>query len=275
MDDHVLDPVRDPVLRPSGRLAAPALAPHHATSIDAAETALRHQLRQYGLGLVRFEQALDPADFVDLGRRLGELMVENDPAVQPFVEDGVVLHLRQETLSGRVEHAPFEPRELLLHTEGSRRPAGRQPRFIALYCVDPGDDPGSQTVLVPFSAVLGRLADQTLAVLRETREARVDGTPTILVPWQETERFSFRDLGDEAYLWESPFPQERTERALLDLLTACYDSGQSYGSHWSERDLMVIDNTRWFHGRTWSRAPGGAAARPRHLMRLRIQDPRP
>jgi alpha-ketoglutarate-dependent taurine dioxygenase len=273
IDTAFLDPLHRRVVRPAQRLPPPPLETRMASSLDNAEETLRQQLMEYGLGLIRFEHVIDNAGFVDLGRRFGGLVIESAPDVQPFVDEGVILHLRQTKLSGRVEDAPFESRELLLHTEGSRQPAERQPRFVLLYCIDPGTDLGAQTVLIPISAVLDRLAKRTCKVLRETYEARVDGTPTILAQRASVDRFSFRDLGEETYLWDSPHSREYVEGALADLLTACYTSDQVYGSRWSRRDLIMIDNHRWFHGRTWSRTPKDVNT-PRHLMRLRIREPR-
>lgn len=262
---------RDRVLRTVEPLPAPPLQPAPVSDIEDAETALKDQIAEHGLGWIQFAEPLADADFAELGRRFGHLMVEDAPDVQPFVTDQVILNLRQSQLSGRVEEAPFEAKELLLHTEGSRRPAAQQPRFIVLYCVDAGSDHGSQTVLIPFADVLDRLDVATRELLQVTHDARADQTPHVLEPWGQGLAFSFRDLGDETYLWETPHSPDDAQAALDDILQTCYSTGEVYGSHWSPGMLMVIDNRRWFHGRTWSRPAEGSPV-PRHLKRLRIQD---
>lgn len=272
-DASLLDPLRSLVVRPAHPLPPPPVAPTSPTSLDVAEQSLALQLRTSGVGLLRFGECLSSADFMDLGRRLGAVASEDSPDVQPFVENGVILHLRQTEPTGRAQDAPFEARELLLHSEGSRWAAHRQPRYILLYCVDPGENPGAQTVLVSFAAVLDRLGAATREVLRETYQADIPGSSAILTTRDGIDVFSFRDLGDEPYHWDSPHSPARMGATLTELVSACYAPELAHGWHWSERDLLVIDNHRWFHGRTRSR-PASKSQSPRHLMRLRIREPR-
>lgn len=265
-----LEVARQRVLKPIERHGPPPVDSIAVADVEEAVAVLRDQLRAYGLGLIRFDAKPADAELIGIGEGLGMPMPESAPEVRSHVTDGVLLHLRQQALSGSVHDAPFERRELTLHTEGSRRPAAHQPGLILLYCDDPGDDTGAQTVLVPSSAVLDQLDRSVIDVLSATREARVDGTPTIIRSDGGCPVFSFRDLGEESYLWDSEHSRAELEYALAQLLLACYSSPSTFGSHWRERDLIVIDNRQWFHGRTWS-PPSTPHDRPRHLRRLRIR----
>ena len=67
----------------------------------------------------------------------------------------MVLSLRDELRSSDSRFTPFTPGPLTLHTEGSRRPAEQQPRYIVLMCLDPGAaGDSSQTILTPIEQVV-------------------------------------------------------------------------------------------------------------------------
>jgi hypothetical protein len=141
---------------------------------------------------------------------------------------------------------PFEARELLLHSEGSRWRIELQPRHVVLYCIDPGGREGQQTVLISQQSVLDALKPETCVVLRQTRDAHNEGTAPVLTEDGNGERFSFRDLGDEPYFFESPCSGTAVRKAVLDLLSCCYGATEVFGWTWSRGDLLVIDNHRWF-----------------------------
>ncbi|HTZ44969.1 MAG TPA: TauD/TfdA family dioxygenase [Jatrophihabitans sp.] len=226
------------------------------------------QLSDHGVAGLRLPAPLGAQDFLDFGRRLGRPIPESDPAIAEFVEHDVLLNLRGESRSAAVALAPFTTGELTLHTEGSRRPADRQPRYIVLMCLEPGLAAGAQTLLVPASAVLAALAPAAAETLRHTRERVVAGTPTVLRDQDGAQVFSFRDLGDEPFHWESTAGEEAVTVALTALIEACYTVSPLYGVRWQRGDLLVIDNHRWFHGR--SRGRRSAGDRIRHLQRLRV-----
>jgi hypothetical protein len=207
-------------------------------------------------------------DFVALGERFGTLLAETDPATAAYVQNSVVLSLRDELRSSDSRFAPFTPGPLTLHTEGSRRPAQQQPRYIVLMCIDPGAaGDSSQTLLVPIEQILGGLDEQDVDVLTRTREAVVDGTAPFLAREDGQPRLSFRDLGAEQYVLESSCDPQAVARALRNLVVACYSARPMFGTRWRRGDLVVIDNRRWMHGRTSAAPPSG---RPRHLQRLRV-----
>lgn len=254
-------------LRPDERRPTPAWFETQAGSASLTDR-IGGQLAEHGLAGVRLDQPLELADFIRFGEWLGRPIPESDPSVATFVEQAVVLNLRGEVDSGAVALAPFTTRELTLHTEGSRRPADGQPRYIVLMCLEPGDDV-AQTLLVPASAVLAALDATVIETLMRTRERVVDGSPPILREEAGTLVFSFRDLGEEPFDWESTATAAEVEAALSALLTACYTVDSVYQSQWRRGDLLVIDNRRWFHGRSGAHRVR-AAGRVRHLRRLRI-----
>ena len=203
-----------------------------------------------------------------LGKQFGSLLAETDPATAAYVHNSVVLSLRDELRSSDSRFTPFTPGPLTLHTEGSRRPAEQQPRYIVLMCLDPGAaGDSSQTILTPIEQVVSGLTADDLWILERTRETVVEGTATFVRREGGQIRLSFRDLGAEPYLLESPYDPHIVAGALMSLVTACYAARPVLGTKWRRGDIIAIDNRRWMHGSTGAAPPNG---HPRHLQRLRI-----
>lgn len=257
-------------------LPAPSSAPEPVgpgAGLDDVLVVLRRQLRQRGLGLVALDEPLGSPEFVELGRRLGVPMPETDPAVQENVEDTYVLHLLSSEADNTIAlRQPFGTGPLSMHSEGSGRPAVEQPRYIVLMCVDPGEGPGAQTVLVPFSAVDAALDPEHRSVLSGVRYDRT-GVPRVRREQDGRAVFSYRDFQADALDWVDEgagLGTDAVEAALRALLAAIYDENDACAVRWEPGLVAVIDNTWWFHGR--SAAPAAAPRRRRHLMRVRILD---
>ncbi|HUQ54088.1 TauD/TfdA family dioxygenase [Lentzea sp.] len=227
-------------------------------------------LRQHGAAVVELEGILSDDDFRAFGAHLGNAMPETDPAVQPFVTDGVILNLvTRHAHTADTSLQPFAENSLSLHAEGSGRTAGQQPRYIVLMCQDPGADPASaQTVLVPMSDVHQRLSPEHRAVLSRTRYAHLPAGETILRELDGRPVFAFRDFLHDKLEWvnEGDDSDDAVDQALQALLAGMYTTGAT-GVHWRRGLLVVIDNTYFFHGRT---AGVSSPAHPRHLKRLRL-----
>nr|BBG06566.1 alpha-ketoglutarate-dependent dioxygenase [Streptomyces sp.] len=256
-------PLRDLAPRPG-----PATGPH-----DALHAEVSDQLWRRGLAAVQLDEPLPNDRFTALGAFLGTAMPERDPAVRPYVEDEVILNLRSEhRRTDDVSLQPFAGNYLSLHTESSGGPVERQPRYIVLMCVAPGDaSQGARTVLVPMRDVARRVAPRTTDVLSRTRYRHHPGVPTIARKAGDRWVFSFRDFLTDELHWTREGPEGdavAVNDALRDLLAAMYAPGHARAVHWRRGLLVVIDNTYFFHGRT----AGSAApeARLRHLKRLRI-----
>ncbi|MFF6791191.1 hypothetical protein ACVW0K_002274 [Streptomyces filamentosus] len=233
---------------------------------------IEEDLLRYGLGVVRLDEPLPNDDFRKLGSALGTAIPETAPAVQSYVEDGVVLNLLADAgITQDVSLQPFASNPLSLHSEGSGRSVADQPRYIVLMCVEPGDNSAS-TVLVPMDEVAAGLDAEDLRLLRATRYADAPGVPTVVRARGDHTVFSFRDFQQDALRWvceaEGATP-DAVNGALGRLLARMYDARGASGVLWSRGLLVVIDNTRFFHGRT-AGLPH-AAARTRHLKRLRIR----
>lgn len=239
---------------------------------DLLADIVRAQLDRYGLGLVQLDEPLPSVELLAFGCRLGRIMPETDPAVQPYVEARLILNLvNREGETTDTDRQPFATTALSLHTEGSGRPVDQQPRYIVLMCLDPGDDEtAAQTVVVPFHAVDGRLSEQARAILDRVRYDR-PGVPRIRRTVAGRTVFSFRDFQLDPLRWcceTGRYDPAEVRAALTDLLEAMYDSGSARGLQWRRGLLAVIDNTQVFHGRTAARYRDSTAHR--HLKRLRI-----
>ncbi|MGY0236077.1 TauD/TfdA family dioxygenase [Longispora urticae] len=256
-------------------LPPPAWTPVAARAesfLDGGDAATLATLADRGVVLTRLDEPLTDDAFRAFGERLGSAMPELDPAVQPFVTDGVILNLVT-TGPGTADAdlAPFTTSYLSLHSEGSGRPADGQPRYIALLCHEPGGEGGAQTVLTSMAGVSDRLADHHRALLSRTRYRHGAGSPYVLRTIAGVDRYSFRDFMAQPLDWtydgEDAGPDD-VNAALLALLDAMYHRAGSVGVRWSRGLLAVIDNTRHFHGRT--AATADPARTQRHLKRLRI-----
>src|SRR5215216_3120420 len=77
----------------------------------------RSPLERGGAVKVRLDRALGVLEFIEVGRVLGELVVETAPAVQPFVEERVVLNLRNDLrTTPDTNLQPFAENAITLHT---------------------------------------------------------------------------------------------------------------------------------------------------------------
>lgn len=269
-DGHV--PLRAALLESGGRLPAlssPGPVPaNRAALVDR----LTRQLERDGVGRLQLTEPLDDAAFRALGAAFGTPTPETDPSVRDFVTDDVILNLvSAEPATPDPARQPFAAGALTLHSEGSGRPVSGQPRYIILMCCEPGPGKGAQTVLVPMAAVAESLTPRVRQILAATRYRNAPGVPHVLRHVGGRPVLSFRDFGSDTLEWEcsdDSVTGAEVDDALRSLLTALYAAEHAVGVEWERGTLVVIDNTRHFHGRT-----AGARFEPgsrRHLKRLRV-----
>ena len=231
------------------------------------------ELADNGLAVADFDGPLPPDDFIGLGEQLGSVMQERDPTVQPRVYRGGLLNLVTEIgHTADVAVQPFSTTGLAMHTEASGKPVAEQPRYIALMCLEPGDqDSSAQTVVVAMADIAARLSRDDLAVLEELRYHRNTAGPFIARQEEGRTVLSFRDFcGDELHWVHEGRSRSATEinDVLRRLLAAIYHPGSARVARWRRGRLVVLDNTRFMHGRTAGARETGAIRR--HLQRLRI-----
>ncbi|MFJ4963924.1 TauD/TfdA family dioxygenase [Streptomyces sp. NPDC088729] len=231
-------------------------------------------VREHGFASARLGSPLPVRQLLQFGSLLGTPQPETDPAVLPFTEERVVLNLRsvrKRTADPALQ--PFARDALALHSEGSGRGVAQQPRYIVLMCRAPGGAAAAQTVLVPMAEVASRLDREERRLLTAT-VYRAGTPPPVLRYEEERPVFSFRDFMGQRLRWRytpeparEPEPEpERVNAALRRLLAAMYTTRAS-GVRWEAGLLVVVDNRRFFHGRTAAPASGVGL---RHLQRLRV-----
>ncbi|MFC3346590.1 TauD/TfdA family dioxygenase [Streptomyces echinoruber] len=244
-----------------------------ATFLETGAARMTADLRRHGLALVHLDQPLANKDFQQLGSLLGTAIPETDGAVQPYVDDGVILNLvADKGQTQDVSLQPFATNALSLHSEGSGRSTADQPRYIVLMCVEPGDASAASTVLVPMAAVDAGLSEEERRLLAATRYHSAPGVPTIARFQQGRTVFSFRDFQGSPLRWACVADgagEQSVNGALRRLLAQMYDPGHARAVSWSRGLLVVIDNTWFFHGRT--AGVSRTTDRPRHIKRLRIR----
>ncbi|WP_051950779.1 TauD/TfdA family dioxygenase [Actinacidiphila yeochonensis] len=273
--DHPHVALRGERLDSGARYPAPLrpLPAAAAAPADAAAAVLGQQLPEHGVGHLELDRVMSNEEFRVFGEALGTPQPETSPDVRAMVEDQVILNLRTDgPATSDPARQPFAANSLTLHSESSGAPAPAQPRYIVLMCVSPGDDDGAaQTVVVPMAGVHAALPHTAREVLHRTRYDRDGEAPPVLREAGGRPVFSFRDFGATPLAWAADGVDggpAAVDRALVELHTAMYGH-RAFGFHWRPGRLVVIDNTRHFHGRTRGRAP--VAGQARHLKRLRIR----
>ncbi|WP_235034846.1 TauD/TfdA family dioxygenase [Streptomyces sp. SLBN-115] len=234
--------------------------------------ALSDRLKISGYALLQLREPLSNSDFIAVGKALGKPITERDAAVQPYVEEGILLNLTTDARrTPDVSLQPFTTDFLTLHTEGSARPARRQPRHVLLMCCAPGNSGTARTVLVPMAMVRRRLSPGDAELLGRVRYHPGEAMPPLLRNARGQEVFSFRDFHTKPLEWV--LDGDATEAVLVNpalrrLLVALYTSDGALAVEWRRGMLLAIDNHRFFHGRTVG--DGRSPLKPRHLKRLRL-----
>lgn len=220
---------------------------------------VEQRLRDDGIAKVRLDRLLTNDELVTFGRRLGTVMVhETSPKLQHQVDDGLVFNLRRERTDVTSDYALalISSNELTLHAEVCVRPVQRQPRYIALHCVEPSPpDTGGQTVFVPMTAVHDRLTRTQAEMLQYAHFSQFPESPPFLSWRGGRPVFSFRDFGDDLLWWRYVGPKGSLtagefNETLVRLLESMYDPDLMTGVSWRRAELLVWDNWRFFHGRT-------------------------
>lgn len=257
----VLEPVIPfPTITPTPILREP-LQKVAATLVEGA--------RDLGVGAAVLPDPLEIDEYIRLGRLIGEPYDERANEVQPFVSRAVVLNLTARShASVPTAMQPFSQAPLTLHTESSGAPLERQPRYICLMCLEPGDPDTAQTIAVSMDPVNAELDARARATLRAVSYAP-PGSPFLLRGTERRPVFAFRDFGEEPVRWRSHAEAEThvVNTALAELTGAMYAAPVQAVS-WRRGMIVLLDNHRVFHGRTAGRSTN--TSDQRHLQRLRL-----
>jgi alpha-ketoglutarate-dependent taurine dioxygenase len=248
------------------------LAPLTMRADDLADGAWRGVLAEHGAVKIQLDRGLSTEEFMALGEGLGRLIPERAPAVQPFVEAGVVLNLRADLPdTSDVDLQPFAESFITLHTEGSLSALDVQPRYLVFGClVPPEPGGGGQTLVLPVRPLVERLPAEVVRALLDTRLTDTAGVP-VLRRVGDRLVLCFRDRGEAPLPWEAASADSpgSVNAALASLLLAMYQAPDLAGIHWTARSLVILDNTAVVHGRSRVRPSSGAPHR--HIQRLRVR----
>jgi len=247
------------------------LVPVEASVQGLGDSGWREVLDRYGAVKITLDRSMLPAEFIAFGQGLGSLIPERAPAVQPFVQDGMILNLRTDLPETQdVDLQPFAENFITLHTEGSLSALDVQPRYLVFLCLSaPQPGGGGQTLVRPVRPLVDELPANVIDTLVHTTLAGTAGVPVFR--W-EGERLvlCFRDRGDTTIDWISTGDDPDTVNSALGLLLrAIYELPGLSGIHWMPASLVILDNTAVMHGRSQVR-PGGGEDR-RHIQRLRVR----
>jgi L-ascorbate metabolism protein UlaG (beta-lactamase superfamily)/alpha-ketoglutarate-dependent taurine dioxygenase len=249
-----------------------------ADDLDDAMQDIKSDMAKDGLVKLQLDRGVSNEEFVAFGRAFGTVMVhETTKRLQEYVEDRVVLNLIQEhPQTGEYDLALVAENFLNLHSEVCTRPLNKQPRYIALLCVEPPiPDAGGQTVFVSMDSVSSKLEDHQHALLGSTNFRDFPDSPPVFSRREGRPVFSFRDFGNgkDILYWryagkDRAVDASDVREAILALLEGMHDPDITFGIDWSRNALIAFDNWRFFHGRTQIRPADGAPRR--HFKNLKI-----
>ncbi|OPC78839.1 hypothetical protein B4N89_32405 [Embleya scabrispora] len=248
-----------------------------ADTIARTVPLVRTALARRGIVRLDFDRCPSTTEFLALGAALGAVMeTEINAELRPYVERRAVLNLRHDQPgTTRYDLALIAANHLNLHTEIAVHPLSKQPRLIALMCVEPPErDRGGQTVFVPMAAVKAKLSALELDVLAATNCHDFPTGPPMFSRRDGLPVFCFRDFGAEVLRWRytgsaEAVGSETVRGAIQDLLDAMYDPAAMFGVHWTAGTVVIFDNWAFFHGRSRIRpVPGG---RKRHFKQLKLR----
>lgn len=247
-----------------------------ASGLDPAFALLEASLTAHGLAIVQMDEPLSTEQFACYARRLGLLVPEHDEDVQPFVEQGDILHLRTRFgPTDRVGLQPFSSSPLSMHSESSGNALADQPRYLAFQCLEPGEFAyAPQTLLIDMATIVARLSPYNINILARTYYDSKRNSPPLLRYDGQRWVISFRDFQQQPLSWvhEGPTPAGDVLSAIRDLL-ACMYTAQASAVRWARGMFMVFDNQRYMHAR--SKGHFVPDQQDRHLVRARIRSRTP
>lgn len=247
----------------------PALATieTEAERIDESLSLILESLAGEGAVKISLERSLTNREFLHFGARFGELIPEH-PSVLNYVDETYILNVRQELPeTDDYQFQPFAENYITLHTELSHLPSAERPRYLIFMCEQaPAPDTGGQTLLVPMKKIYEQLTTEQRHILQHTRygSSLIPDQPsdfsalsTFLYHQNGRPVFCFRDVGQQTLNWEyvDSAGQQVTRKDVNDaihgLLDALYNPLNVYGVRWSRSVVWIIDNTFFFHGKTY------------------------
>jgi alpha-ketoglutarate-dependent taurine dioxygenase len=262
------------VLRQSRWYPAPpheARTAHDTTEIDM--DVLRDDLQRFGVAVVNVAGPVDNAAFIAFAEQLGQPEPERDPAVQPYVTDRVILDMRPVTDGSDRNLEPFSPQPLTLHVEGTRRTADSQYRYLVFeYREMPSRDTGGQTLLLPMERLVERLGS-ALDPGRHLALHNPAAGPIVSEQRGHTLVY-YRDPDTDpvnGYTDADGFDGTDAAEFLQVLTRSLYEPADICGLHPRANQLVVLDNTRFLHGRSGQAAPAAS----RRLRRIRVLNRQP
>jgi alpha-ketoglutarate-dependent taurine dioxygenase len=266
----------------------PALATIEAEAerLDERLGLILEGLAGEGAVKISLERSLTNREFLRFGARFGELIPEH-PSVLNYVDETYILNVRQELPeTDDYQLQPFAENYITLHTELSHLPSVERPRYLIFMCEQaPAPDTGGQTLLVPMQKIYEQLTSEQRHILQHTRygSSLIPDQPsdfsalsTFLYHQNNRPVFSFRDLGQQTLNWEYldtaglQVTRKDVNDAVRGLLNALYDPRHVYGVRWSPAVVWIIDNTFFFHGKTYCRIDTQRGRR--WLKRLMVQE---
>ncbi len=198
--------------------------PRHCSPEIVNALELKNNLERDGFVVIR-NQDLTLEEFRSLGSQLGKIHEEEDVRIKPNEE--VLIYSDQ---------------AIPLHNDGS------EGRYLALYCVEPGDSPVG-TWLVDVRDLLETLSSETIEYLKRTEFRR---------GWGEHEKwFKILTVNEDSFVlyyapWKLSPPQSSEElthrREFARYLQNCFvQRGECVTL--AKGDALFFDNHHLMHGR--------------------------
>lgn len=218
---------------------------------------VKKELDVNGFVYLNLDRYLLNEELLEIGSSLGVAIPENtnDVATKDFIEEDVILNISSTYGLQSIDNSrPFSINSLAMHTECSQRNLVDQPKYLMLVCYCSGEHSSAKTLFVSMDEIINRLSDKDIELLSNTRYQNVKST-YIINNSNDKLFFSFRDFGSRKLSWvydgtNKNITNHEVNSAIKNLLSIIYNVDLIKSINWSERDFLIFDNSRFFHGKT-------------------------
>lgn len=255
----------------------PIIAKDLINKLDVIKAYMLDELNKNGIAVINCNKHLETREFIDIAEFFGLPMVEFCPKIQTFVQDQVVLNINTVYDTTKcIEHQPFASNFISMHTENSLSPPEKRSSLLLFQCIDPPlPGSGGHTVLISINNLIKKLSLKTRNILEKTCYKGRELNDPILEVINNSYHLKFRDFMYEPLEWvywsSSKIPNDlnigmNINNAIENLLCSIYKSSFNRVD-WRKGTIVLIDNTKFMHGRT---AQSALKNSNRHLQRIRI-----
>lgn len=228
-------------------------------------------MQMNGFTFVSRSEDITGSKFIAIAQSFGKPLVEDSAALKDFVDDSVILNIKEvfHSIASNLYH-PFSRDVIFAHTENSASTLATRPKLLAFHCVQVEED-DSPTFLFSMKLIEKQLSSKTKHILQHTFYEDDSELPPLL-RYEENKRpiFSFRDFFPAPLRWKcsvSGVSDTDVNNALSELTDTIYRT-RCIATSWKKNDFLMFDNQQFFHAKPQSLSQSQELYR--HIKRIRL-----